>query len=940
MNKQKLNKFLLGLSSAVLPLAFISASCNTNQETKWNKLTKDYDFGLVHEPINSLNYLRYNAANRLLGSLTESIFRSNTNPEVQNVFTLPDTLIMAYQSKGNTIEDYLASNSYEPKKASGVFFDLSKLVLPGSLTIDSSNDQVSLITTPSNNVLSSTINLNRGASKWSNGDPIEAADYIDYIHYILDINTGSQHIIRMSRSKINEVNTVLKTQSDYINKYKKTYQNPFGYPPVIEVNGKLVYDVFNPKWKPWASQTAGDEKDVEAIKNAVLSLGAYSNRLYWNYSNEEILQAIEFSPEFDPDAEITVVMLPNPEYSTEKHTKEELQNIPQRLATKIRKYHFTDPRQKLDRNKLLFALNQASELKKKLTTSYDENATDLNAYNLEVSKLYGQRDTTVPANYKPIDWVQNRVFALDEYSLRLEFNPNEPQSLSPWVQFLLDQLFPVNRKFVEKVTTVAKFGLSEKEFLTSGPFRISSLVLGGQGHIELEKDSSYYSADFTLSNKIKIYFSSDPNTNSALFDDGLISETKVPSIQQLNYWAQSDYRQFMVKGAGYGTIALAFNLDKETNGNSPLQDRYLRNAIYYALNREEMLEIAGWNSSFPVITWTQFGSSASSLGESLESAFVNDWTNVEFAPENVDRSIPLQNYTHVDHLAKSYRFEQLPRRDLAYRKEIAQAYLDQYKKRHPDVKQVTLTYITNSTDEQTRVGDALVDQLKRSFKEEDANFFQIDIKPMPITVYEDAKTSGKFDLLYGNFDIFGSDPYAYVIAFFTPDGIQKSQSKNSGFRNNPAGSWTYKQYFDEMGYSLNKENKVVNADVAKDKALQERLNVKNELIWKKALELAYQLPKETDLQYTNRLTAFFSNQFTNEEKALLFTEKEVFAVIAVFEKVVRDSAVVVPLMEVDTYWKISRVGGVTGGNTYSLQFAYDVTNPPQNRLPRKIGGTE
>ena len=41
-------------------------------------------------------------------------------------------------------------------------------------------------------------------------------------------------------------------------------------------------------------------------------------------------------------------------------------------------------------------------------------------------------------------------------------------------------------------------------------------------------------------------------------------------------------------------------------------------------------------------------------------------------------------------------------------------------------------------------------------------------------------------------------------------------------------------------------------------------------------------------------------------------------------------------MEVDTYWVISRVGGVNSLYKYSLQYAYDVNNPPIKTLPTKI----
>ncbi|GAA8717650.1 hypothetical protein oki361_25420 [Helicobacter pylori] len=49
----------------------------------------------------------------------------------------------------------------------------------------------------------------------------------------------------------------------------------------------------------------------------------------------------------------------------------------------------------------------------------------------------------------------------------------------------------------------------------------------------------------------------------------------------------------MHKSSGFGTIALGLNLDNETNKNKYLFDNNLRNAIYYAINRNDMLKIVG-----------------------------------------------------------------------------------------------------------------------------------------------------------------------------------------------------------------------------------------------------------------------------------------------------------------------------------------------------------
>jgi len=47
----------------------------------------------------------------------------------------------------------------------------------------------------------------------------------------------------------------------------------------------------------------------------------------------------------------------------------------------------------------------------------------------------------------------------------------------------------------------------------------------------------------------------------------------------------------MTKRHGFGTQALQLNLDKETNGDSPLQNENFRNAIAHAIDREKLLKL-------------------------------------------------------------------------------------------------------------------------------------------------------------------------------------------------------------------------------------------------------------------------------------------------------------------------------------------------------------
>lgn len=384
----------------------------------------------------------------------------------------------------------------------------------------------------------------------------------------------------------------------------------------------------------------------------------------------------------------------------------------------------------------------------------------------------------------------------------------------------------------------------------------------------------------------------------------------------------------MHKSSGFGTIALGLNLDKETNKNKYLFDNNLRNAIYYAINRNDMLKIVGWNSSFPVNTWTAFGQSSSSFGDATELGFDHD-TMLTKVDDKLELTI--QNYKHIDHMAKQFKFEHVDRTDLTYQPEIANKYLDLFKKANPNLKSITLRYIHNSTDEQLNAGIGIKDALKKAF----GDYIDLEIKGLPENVYEDARTRGQFDIIYRNFDTFGSDSYSYVRVFFKPDEIKTKEQKSTGFRNNPAGSWTYKDYFNALGVHRDSLDEIIYDNPSEIIKLMDRLRLDKNIL-EKIIDLSLMKKDESVSQYTERYSAFFSGQFTEKEIQQQFSERKIVATIASLEKIIRDAAPVIPLMEVDTYWEISRVGGVNSLYKYSLQYAYDVNNPPIKTLPTKI----
>ncbi|WAM00809.1 hypothetical protein NWE60_05170 [Mycoplasmopsis felis] len=112
-------------------------------------------------------------------------------------------------------------------------------------------------------------------------------------------------------------------------------------------------------------------------------------------------------------------------------------------------------------------------------------------------------------------------------------------------------------------------------------------------------------------------------------------------------------------------------------------------------------------------------------------------------------------------------------------------------------------------------------------------------------------------------------------------------------------------------------------------------NSSNIDFWTKFIELSYIKLNETTGQYTDRLNAFFSGNFTTLENTQKWSQEIVYVFIGELEKVIRDASPVIPLMEVDTNWEITRVGGAVSLFNFALQHAYDFTKPPRPGFRKK-----
>ncbi|WP_434337135.1 ABC transporter substrate-binding protein [Mesomycoplasma conjunctivae] len=876
-----MKKKIISSLISLVPLATL-VSCASAIEAN----RKEFDFGVAVPQINTLNYVTNNSSHSIINSLVESFFKPGptSSESYGGKLNLPSATVATYRSNLplDRIGDILGK--VDTVDSTGRFFTITDTPLAlgtAAPTIPGTSNSVRGITNPSGQFLTVTLSLNKGASKWSNGDEVVAQDFIDYILYVLNISVASPNLTKtINNINIKNSQALVSLQQDYVQRFSKVYSNPFGQRRFVNVDGKIVEDQ---NQQVFVSENPGDEEYVANFKKLLTNFGMYTGRVFVEYSNKEIIDLVQknisLNPNFDYKSTSFKQLIDNKE-----------------VETKLTRNPFLDPHQVF--------------IGSSLTPKY-------------------------------------KFLPADDYDLRIEFEDYAPKVyFSLYRQVIFPEiLLPINRKFVEyTVGGIRNFGTDLKNFIWNGPFDISQLDLGPQGSLILSKRDSYYSADKTVPEKIKVFFAEDPELLSTLFVDGYIAETKIPAIYQQRFWANEKTRQYMQKQVGFGTIAIQMNLDNVTRGNSYLQDEDLRKAIYYAINRVDLLKLYGLDSSFSQTTWTNFGSIKTSRNYPLASFFIDKkYYSEKVGSDGKNIAFNLLAFDYTDQLSKESWFESIQRVDNSYNLEVANFYLNRFRAKYPNLNSVDLKFIYKDNNSEN-VATGLQDILARQTN----GFIKIDPIRLPDGIYTQRLITGEFDLAIRNFDFFnigGGEPHSYIRAFFNTDDISPKDNKLTGFENNPTGSMTYYKWWSSLSKQrqeeIQKRLDINDFDMQKFVDLITRkvkTDEQGQIIYQKVFgsvesdqalqgidkkEILIPEYAETNEEYNARINAFFNSNFTDEELKQGWNQEKVFNLIVTFEKIIREFAPVIPVMEVDTFWIINRI---RAGRNNSFQYAFDVEN--------------
>lgn len=185
-----------------------------------------------------------------------------------------------------------------------------------------------------------------------------------------------------------------------------------------------------------------------------------------------------------------------------------------------------------------------------LVTSLIKNAGDINAGKLSVDAL--------------------GVKALDEKTLQIELNNPTGYFLS---MLSMSQLCPVRQDVAESYGK--DYAADAEKNVYSGPFIVKEWK--HEDRIILEKNPNYWNKDAINLDEVHILTVSDPMTAVAMYEEGELDFVNVPPEVLANYKDQVIYYN---DGAN---DFIKLNMD----GSSELQNKNLRLAINFALDRED-----------------------------------------------------------------------------------------------------------------------------------------------------------------------------------------------------------------------------------------------------------------------------------------------------------------------------------------------------------------
>lgn len=326
------------------------------------------------------------------------------------------------------------------------------------------------------------------------------------------------------------------------------------------------------------------------------------------------------------------------------------------------------------------------------------------------------------------------VNIIDDRTFEIELEINTPyfDSLLAFMTY-----FPQNKEFVEKVKD--NYYLEKEYIISNGPYKIKSWIQGEK--MVFEKNPDYYNKDEIYFDEITGFFISDQTALVNAYKNDEVVFADITAEQFKEFEKSGNYQK--VKSSIITYLAL-------NNNKSYLSNKNIRQAINYAINKEELVDII-------------------SQGLTLSASYAN-------TPQGIGMKGVKKDF--VDELFDSGF------KPIKYNEEKAKELLAKGLKELNLTELPTLTLVLNDGGSNRKIGEVLQYQLKQ---------IGIDVNVEVLTYKERVARSrtNNFDMLLALWGADFLDPINYL------DLLESRSGNNVAKFNN-------KQY-DELIDKINKE---------------------------------------------------------------------------------------------------------------------------------------
>lgn len=881
-------KIIIGSTAAAITAGAVSGIAIAVSNAEKNK--KEYDFGIVVAPVNSLNYVKYAPARDIVGATIPPLITGRPSHESKSSSYIMKESMIYWQrtdllGQGSVTDYNEASNAASHSFDSYYMKNYFNPVLNKKSNIRVSGDKTSKAG------IHGFMGFIDKDMRWNDGARVSASSFIDYIDLILDLNTYSTLIEEVENFGISGATNFIDAQKDYYKKFKTLYKKPRGVHSK-DVDGKTIIS--------FPSQEPGDSAYVEKIKEAYGNIGIYgdeySSRPYKTFKRSiKLLEGLTKS-----------------KYDGSEDTMEDFVNVEREIFKNSFKGFNDKQKTELSNDSMLFV-----QFQKTATTS-------------------------------------EGMSRLTESSL----------------------LMPVNMDVINKIG-IERLGMKCNEMPYVGAYRFDAGALGANGYLSIEKNPNFPYKDDVFTNHIKFYFSTNENVNYAMYQDGYIGSTPITPMKVSELFSDLVERENIKKPFATATEGFAFNLDKTSRDvkpeNDPIQYASFRKAMFYAINREQILKIAQQDSSLVKSNFTSLLGTIDQTGNYMSSIITLDERGVQpvtgFTPSGLSNLYsdgptvnayiqPLSN-DQTETLTKQYDlqsrysidalFESADRFDKVTNIALARKFFDKFKKEWKtktgsEFNTYAVKYLYPSEAKGESIGISLNNQMKNAF----SGAITIDMKGYSSQIFDDFKMQGKFDITYGElagskFTSDNTNPVLFIRKLLMRDNVEDGDT----FLNNPTGGWVFDDILARIYPGSAEETDLISrlhihpSDLKVIRALLKFTPYEESL---KTSIGASRAEKER----IERIRAFIKNNEylqngVNQTHEILsvFPTYSLMAkranMIAQFDKLVLEDSPVIPVTIAGQGWQANRMfGSMKHGTVYQLEYTFDKKSIPRADLQRLV----